>query len=67
MRDGLVRLTNLLLGQVVGQVGNHDLGLGRNAISGRTALTALSLGASLSLGSLDGVVSGDLVCNVLQR
>jgi hypothetical protein len=55
-RRGLVdleELQKLLLGQVVGQVGNHDLGLGGNAISRGATLTALTLSA-LGLGSLSG-------------
>lgn len=48
---------HLLLGQVIRQVGNHDLGLGGNTVSGGTTLTALAGGASLVLGSLFVLVS----------
>lgn len=58
-------MTNLLFGQVVGQVGDHNLGLGRDAISGGSTLTALAGGASLVLG-LFSLVSPDLVCNIAQ-
>jgi hypothetical protein len=61
----LEKLNKLILSQVVRQVGNHDLGLGRNSISRRAPLTALTLGASLSL-SLGARVSVDLVCDVGQ-
>lgn len=56
------RKSHLLLGQVVGEVGDHDLGLGRNAVSRGAALTALT-GRAVVLASL--VVAG-LVGDVLQ-
>ncbi len=63
------KLSYLLLGQVVGQVSNHDLGLGGNAI-GRgatlTALAGLTGSASLFLGSLVCRVSCVLVGNVFK-
>jgi hypothetical protein len=55
---GLEELNELVLSQVVRQVSNHDLGLGRNSVSGRTALTALTLRASLGLGLIGGRCSG---------
>lgn len=64
----LLLSTYLLLGQVVRQVGNHDLVLGGDAIGRGSALTLLG-GASLVLlvtGGL-GLVSIDLVGNVAQR
>lgn len=36
-------ITHLLLGQIVGQVSDHDLGLGGDAIRGGATLTALAL------------------------
>lgn len=48
-RDGLVGgkdLLELLLAQVIGQVGHHDLGLGRDTILGRTTLLGRLLGTS---------------------
>lgn len=59
------RQTNLLFSQVVGKVGDHNLGLGRDAISGGSTLTALAGGASLVLG-LFSLVSPDLVCDIAQ-
>lgn len=54
----------LVLGQVVRKVGNHDLGLGGNAILGRTALLLGTRSTGLaSLASLAGsgvVLVGDL-------
>lgn len=58
-------ITNLLLGQVVGEVGDHDLGLGRNAIGGGTTLTTLTGSASLVLARLV-LVSVGFVGDVLQ-
>jgi hypothetical protein len=45
----LKRVTYLVLGQVVGEVGNHDLGLGGNAILGRSTLLLGAAGAGLTL------------------
>lgn len=56
-------VTNLVLGQVIGKVGNHDLGLGRNAIGGGTALTTLASRAGLGFA---GLVSLGLVGDILQ-
>lgn len=56
----------LLLGQVVGQVGDHDLGLGGNTVGRRATLLLLAGRASLVLGSLV-VVSIRLVGDVRQR
>lgn len=60
----MMRATHLVLGQVVRQIGNHDLGLGRNAVLGRTTLL-LGAGARLalllgSLGASSLVVVGGL-------
>jgi len=44
--------TYLLLGQVIGQVGDHDLGLGRNTVGRRATLPALTRRAGLRLPSL---------------
>lgn len=62
----VIKSSYLLLSQVVGKVSNHDLGLGRNTVSGRTTLTALTRGASFFLGSLDILVSVVLVGYVSQ-
>lgn len=59
------RKTHLLLGQVVGEVGDHDLGLGRNTVSRGAALAALTGRAVVGLaGLVVAVVS--LVGDVLQ-
>lgn len=55
----------LLLGQIVGQVSHHDLGLGGDAVGGRTALTTLASRASLVLGIW--VTTVGLVGDVRQR
>lgn len=60
-----MRATYLLLGQIVGQVSHHDLSLGGNAISGRTALPALTSRTSLVLCVWVSAVG--LVGNVGQR
>lgn len=57
----------LLFGQVIGQVGNHDLGLGRDAISRGAALATLAGRASLGLGLAISVSVVGLVGDVLQR
>lgn len=57
--------TYLLLGQIVGQVSHHDLGLGGNAVGGRTTLTTLASRASLGLGI--GVTAVGLVGDIGQR
>lgn len=62
----VLRKSYLLLGQVKGQVGNHNLGLGGDTVSRGSTLTALALGASLSFVVLFIRVSCDLVCNVGQ-
>lgn len=63
---GDVGFTNLLLGQVIGKVGNHDLGLGRNAVSRGATLPALTSSTGLGLGMLALPVGGGLVSDVLQ-
>lgn len=57
-------MTYLLLGQVVGEVCNHDLSLGRDAVGRGPALTALT--ARLVLRSLGRIVSSVLVSNLVQ-
>lgn len=71
-RDGLVGgkdLLELLLAQVIGQVGHHDLGLGWDTILGRTTLLGLLLGTSSTRFALlvrTGIVIG-LVSDLGQR
>lgn len=65
-RDGVVGgkdLLELLLTQVIGQVGHHDLSLGRNTILGRTTLLGLLLSASSTRLALlvRGTVTGGVV------
>ena len=60
-----VNATHLLLGQIVGQVCNHDLGLGGNTIGGGAALTALAGSAGL-VGLLGRIVSVVLVGDIAQ-
>jgi hypothetical protein len=60
--------THLLLAQIVRQVGNHNLGLGRNTILGRSALllgtdTGLA-GGFTSLGGRNDII---LVGNLRER
>lgn len=45
-------MTHFILGQVVGQVGNHDLGLGRNTILRGATLLLGARSTGLALGSL---------------
>lgn len=52
-RHTLIFKAHLLLAKVVWEVSNHDLGLGGNAILGRSALLARA--KSISLASLVGV------------
>lgn len=59
--------TYLLLGQVVRQVGDHDLGLGGNAIGRRASLTAGTLGSGLLLESFVVLLTIGLVGDVSQR
>ncbi|MBE3044409.1 hypothetical protein IMZ48_17945 [Candidatus Bathyarchaeota archaeon] len=61
------RDTNLLLGQLVGEVGNHDLGLGRDAVRGRATLPALLQSTVLVLLALALLVGSLLVCDIRQR
>lgn len=56
--------TDLLLGQLVGEVSNHDLGLGWNAVGGRATLPTLLLSTVLVLALLVGVL---LVGDIRQR
>lgn len=46
-KDGVVSAAYLLLGQVVGQVSHHDLGLGGDAVGRGAAFTALARSTSL--------------------
>lgn len=57
----------LLLGQVVGQVSHHDLGLGGNAVGGGAAFAALASRAGLCLVLASRVSVVGLVGDVLQR
>jgi hypothetical protein len=57
----------LLLGQVIRQVGDHDLGLGGNAIGRRASLTAGTLGSGLLLESFVVLLTVGLVGDVSQR
>jgi len=57
--------TNLLLGQVIREVSNHDLGLRGDTVGRGTALATLA-GTSLSLGTLALLLAGRLVGDVLQ-
>lgn len=57
--------TYLLLGQIIGQVSHHDLGLGSDAIGRGATFTALASGASLLGLSIRVSVVG-LVGNILQ-
>ena len=57
--------TNLLLGQVIREVSNHDLGLGRDTVGRGAALPTLP-GTSLGLAGLALLVAGRLVGDVLQ-
>lgn len=58
---------HLFFGQVVGEVGDHDLGLGRNAIGRGATLATLALGPSLVLGLHVRVsLVLDVIGNVLQ-
>jgi hypothetical protein len=67
-----VGFTNLLLSQVIRKVGDHDLGLGRDAVSRGTTLptltrlTRLTSSARLGLAMLALPVGGSLVSDVLQ-
>lgn len=58
--------TNLLLGQVVREVSDHDLGLGGDAVN-RGATLATLAGTSLSLAALGLLVSAGLIGDVLER
>ncbi len=60
--------TDLLLGQVIRKVGNHDLGLGRDSVRRRAALPTLARGAGLRLVTFGALVlvSVRLVGDVLQ-
>lgn len=59
-------ITHLVFSQVVGQVGDHDLGLGRDAVLGRTTLLLGATAAWLALGSLRAS-SLTLVGDISQR
>lgn len=59
-------VTNLLLGQVIRQVGDHDLSLGRDAVSRGTTLATLTGSARLGLAMLALPVSGGLVSDIRQ-
>lgn len=58
-------MTNLLLGQVIREVSNHDLGLGGDTIGRGASLPALT-GTALALTGLAVLVTSVLVGNVLQ-
>ena len=60
-------MTHLVLGQVVGQVSDHDLSLGRNTIlGGTTLLLGAGTGLALLLSSL-GISSLGVVGGLSQR
>lgn len=59
--------TDLLLRELVGEISNHDLGLGRNAVGGRAALPTLLLRTVLVLLALGLLVGILLVRNIRQR
>lgn len=58
--------SHLLLRQVVGEVGNHDLGLGRDTIGRGAALATLTLGSSLILLCFRVSLVLMVVCDVRQ-
>ena len=57
--------TNLLLGQVIREVSNHDLGLGRDTVGRGAALPTLP-GTSLGFAGLALLLASGLVGDVLQ-
>jgi hypothetical protein len=57
--------TDLLLGQVIWEVSNHDLGLGRDTVGRGAALPTLP-GTSLGLARLAILVTSSFVGDVLE-
>lgn len=57
--------TDLLLGQVIWEISNHDLGLGRDTVGRGAALPTLP-GTSLGLARLAILVTSSFVSDILE-